>query len=117
MAKAKKITADDWDVIATALGGEVAEKLKAAILEWEVPGKHGDNMRLSRALKAVHQKIEAGVKYYRQTMSEASGPTSRRQTVDDNVEYTWIPEVPPTDIYAVDMGPTRPANGTPTATT
>ena len=37
MAKAKKITADDWDVIATALGGEVAEKLKAAILEWDVP--------------------------------------------------------------------------------
>lgn len=107
MAKTTTITADDWAVIATALGGEVAEKLKQAILEWDVPGKHGDNMRLSRALKAVQEKMEAGVKYYRQSMRNEADDTSSRRTVDDDIEYTWMPAIPPTDIYVVDIPAVR----------
>lgn len=104
MAKTKKISADDWDVIATALGGNTAEKLKAAILEWDVPGKHADNMRLSRALQAVRQKIEAGIKYYRQSLIETGNDRpSSRQVTDDGVTYTWVPEIPPTDIWVLDI--------------
>ena len=104
MAQTRRISADDWTIIATALGGDVAENLKAAILQWDMPDKHGDNMRLARALRAVHQKIEAGIKYYRKTVHEnRADPPRHRQTIDDGVGYTWIPEVPPTDIYAVDI--------------
>ncbi len=104
MAQTRRISADDWNIIATALGGDVAENLKTAILEWDAPDKHGDNMRLARALKAVHQKIEAGIKYYRKTMHENRiDPPRRRQVTDDGVGYTWVPEIPPTDIYAVDI--------------
>ena len=98
MAQTRRISADDWTIIATALGGDVAENLKAAILQWDMPDKHGDNMRLARALRAVHQKIEAGIKYYRKTVHEnRADPPRHRQTIDDGVGYTWIPEVPPTD--------------------
>lgn len=103
---AKNVSDKEWEIIAIELGGDTAEHLKTAVADSNIPGEHGKNMRLARALKSVHQAIETGVKEYRQSVVLASEPTegSSRGVSDDGVSYQWVPPIEPVDIWEVDVG-------------